>query len=798
MVGIVIVSHSRKLAEGVLELAQQMSQGQCSLAIAGGIDDDEHPIGTDAIKVMDAIEQVYDDSGVLMLMDMGSALLSTETALDLIDPDMAANVVLCSAPLVEGTIAATVAASAGLSLNEVVAEAKTALSAKQDQLGEGCLNSDAPQQIEQSGELEAVWVLQNPHGLHARPAASLVTALAGFDIQGWLIKGDKTATIRSLNNIAALGVRCGDEIKLRVSGSEASQAIYAFQQLAQNHFNENIHTSSQLAVPEGSKEISGALCGLPVCEGVVFGAVKHFVPVLPKLPSRDFTNVDDELLSFTQACDRTLEDLEKIELDGFGKLGTGQAHIFKAHVLMLRDPELQERVHNLIKQGQCAEHAWMQEIGSLSNQYEKSESEYMRQRATDIVDVGRRLLSHLLGEKLPTLQLDSPVILLAEDLTPSDTANLDPKKVLALCLSKGSRTSHSAILARALGIPAVVQVDNCLDKTHDGQKIILDGFHGRLWLEADPETITELEQQRKSWLVQLEQNQAVTLEVAKTKDGFQPDVMANISKPEDVDDLIKSGAQGVGLLRTEFLFLDRDLLPDEDEQYQIYSDIAARLNGHPLTIRTLDIGGDKPLPSIQSEQEANPFLGCRGIRLCLAQPELFKTQLRAIVRAAKKHSNIQVMFPMISTVGELRQAKAILQQCQMDLGMILPNLQVGIMVEVPAAVFNADDLAQDADFFSIGTNDLTQYVMAADRGNARVSDLVDYKQPAVLQAISATCHAAIKAGIPVGMCGEMAGDPEMTALLLELGVTKFSASPTCIPALKASIRNTDLAISSIR
>lgn len=796
MAGLVIVSHSRKLAEGVAELAEQMTQGRCALAVAGGIDDDEHPIGTDAIKVVAAIEEVYDDSGVLVLMDMGSALLSTEMALELLDPDMAVNVRLCSAPVVEGAMAAAVAASAGLSVEEMAEEARTALKAKKDQLGETDSTPEAAPVIEIQGDYEFTWTVQNPHGIHARPAATLVSTMASFDVQAVLYKEDAqeaSANARSLNSIAGLGVRLNDTIRMVVSGAQAKEAIDAFQQLAEQHFGEDIHAMSHESEATAEKEtpkeaVQGAITGLGASEGIVFGSVMRFSATLPELPERESKGEATEWETFALALDKTIHELKTLQQESQKSVGAEHAEIFHAQALMLDDPDLQQSVQAFLAKGQNAEQAWVSASQALVDHYRATQSEYMQQRATDVIDIARRLLTNLVDFELPTLTITTPVILLAEDLTPSDTAGLDPQKVLALCLSGGGKTSHSAILARALGIPAIVRAEGCLQNVADGQEIILDGSSGLLWTAPDEATRQMLQEKREQWLERVSAERMSALEDAVTLDGFAPSIMANIGKPEDVEALNKAGAQGVGLLRTEFLFLDRDTLPSEDEQYEVYRQIAAGLNGHPLVIRTLDIGGDKPLPSIQEMEEENPFLGCRGLRLCLAQPELFKIQLRAIVRAAKEQNNIQVMFPMVATVSEFHQAKALLNECREELGIAVPELATGIMIEVPAAVFNARALAKEVDFFSIGTNDLTQYVMAADRGNPAVAELVDYYQPAVLAAISDTCKAAKEAGIPVGMCGEMAAEPALTSLLLGLGVSKLSASSPAVPSVKASVR----------
>ncbi len=360
-----------------------------------------------------------------------------------------------------------------------------------------------------------------------------------------------------------------------------------------------------------------------------------------------------------------------------------------------------------------------------------------------------------------------------------------------ICLEAGGKTAHSAIIARAMGIPCMVKAEGCLAETSDRQEVILDGKCGHLWLNPDAETLSRLTKERDIWITDVQVKKEQAAKPAVTLDGLKVDIHANIGGLDDVKAALENGAEGVGLLRTEFVFQSQQALPTEDEQYEIYRDIAVALEGRPLTIRSLDVGGDKPLPSYPMAEEENPFLGLRGVRLCLQDTEtLFKPQLKAVLRAAKENHNIQLMIPMVSEVSELIAVKELITECRNELKLPESNypMKVGIMIEVPAAVMNADKLAKEADFFSIGTNDLTQYIMAADRGNTAVAHLVDYKKTAVLAAIEKTCIAAENNSIPVSMCGEMAGDTKMSQLLIRLGVHKLSASSSLLPGLKAQIR----------
>jgi phosphocarrier protein FPr len=469
-----------------------------------------------------------------------------------------------------------------------------------------------------------------------------------------------------------------------------------------------------------------------------------------------------------------------------------EAGIFEAHTLILEDPVLLEEVKaRIFAEKASAAPAWRQALQKIAERYRGLEDEYMQARAADVEDVAHRVLRHLLQEASARFDLEEPSILVAADLTPSDTAQIDPDRLLAFCTRLGGATSHSAILARAMGIPAVVGLGPALQQIRDGQRIAIDGQRGWVWPDPGPQELRELQAQKRQWLEEKASAREAALEPARTGDGKRIEVAANIGSVEEARIALQNGAEGVGLFRTEFLFLNRQSAPSESEQFDTYRQVATLMEDRPLIIRTLDVGGDKPLPYADMEQEANPFLGSRGIRYCLDQPQFFLPQLRAILRAGAGY-DVRIMFPMISTVGELRSANQLLDQAREELrsegATFSDDMNVGVMIEVPSAVAMADRLAQTVDFFSIGTNDLTQYVMAADRGNRQVASLADALQPAVLRMIRQTVEAAHQAGIWVGMCGELAGNPLATSLLVGVGLDELSMNSPSIPQVKAAIR----------
>ncbi|MED9731812.1 phosphoenolpyruvate--protein phosphotransferase [Escherichia marmotae] len=789
MIAIVIVSHSLRLAQGIEELALQMSGGVVPLAIAAGIDDPQNPIGTDAIAIMSAIESVWTPEGVLVLMDMGSALLSTEMALELLSEEQRSAIYLLAAPIVEGAMSAVTSAAAGLSAAEIIAEVDLALCAKQQQLTPHLADTAAPaiSQVNHSVEWQTFcWTIRNPHGIHARPAASILKVSAQYSANIIVIKGDKRASTRSLNELAMLGVRCGDEIIFQAEGVDASDALKAIETLAKDHFGEaHLLASSEIlptTMPIVSAPVDGAISGLSVQNGIAIGPVKWFTCELPEITQRTVNSPQEELSRIECAIDAVVRELAD-------KAAGPEGDIFAAHKIMLEDPEINRQLQQNLAKGKQAEFAWLEVMQALAEQYCQAETLYLREREADIRDLTRQVLNQLCGVSEQLFMTTAPCILLANDLLPSQITSLNKEHILGICLHHGGTTSHTAILARAMGIPAIVKADITPQNVRDNEMVILDGETGRLWLNPDEITRLDLLQRSEVWQQKRDRQLADAMLPAITQSGRKISVLANIGDLQDIEAALSHGAEGVGLLRTEFLFHESATLPDEEEQFRVYCSVARAFGDKPVTIRTLDIGGDKPLPSYPLPSEDNPFLGLRGIRLCLAHPQIFIPQLRALIRAGKQYPTLQIMLPMVSTLEEVNAVKTLIQEQAKLLKIATENLPaLGIMIEVPAAVMIADKLASEVDFFSIGTNDLTQYIMAADRGNSTVAELVDYRNDAVIKAIAMVCQAGRNNEIPVSMCGEMAGDTQQTTLLLNMGIDKLSASSSRLPALKAAIR----------
>ncbi|AFY40930.1 phosphoenolpyruvate--protein phosphotransferase [Nostoc sp. PCC 7107] len=801
MVGIVIVSHSKQLALGVQELAAQMVQGKVAIAVAAGIEDAENPLGTDALKIYEAIASVFSDDGVLVLMDLGSAVMNAEMAVEFLPEAHQKQVYLCEAPLVEGAIAAAVAAAIGKNIQQVMAEARGALSAKATQLGI-TIAADVNSHIQPTKSTaypsrEIRLTVSNRLGLHARPAAQFVATAAKFQSQiqvqnltrnSPVVRGD------SINQVTTLGVRQGHELLITATGVDADAALAALQTLFANNFGEDntAVVSPPTIQQQATPATHGELSGIAASPGVAIAPVIHYQPAPVTVTQYHVDDPELEWQRLQSAIHTAQQEIQTIFSQASLQIGDTEAAIFDAHLLFLEDPVLLETVQQRIMEHHLnAEAAWQAVVEEVATSYRTLEDAYLRERVEDVVDIGQRVLRLLAGNAATSLYLAEPAIIVATDLTPSDTAALDPRKVLGICTVSGSATSHSAIIARTLGIPAVLGVNPEVLRLEDGTLMGLDGESGKAWVEPEADILTILETKREAWQTAKQEALTKAHQPAITRDGKQINILANIGSIADVQAAVAGGAEGVGLLRTEFLYLDRTTDPTEEEQLTVYQAIAQVLDNRPLIIRTLDVGGDKPLPYLRvGLHEANPFLGWRGIRFCLDHPELFKTQLRAILRASAEH-NIKVMFPMIATVTEVRAAKAILGEVQTELrqaGIAFDeNLPVGVMIEVPAAVAIADQLAAEVSFFSIGTNDLSQYVMAGDRNNPRVAYLADALHPAVLRMIQQTVQAAHAAGIWVGLCGELAAEPTAAGILLGLGLDELSVNPQAIGIIKQAI-----------
>jgi len=534
--------------------------------------------------------------------------------------------------------------------------------------------------------------------------------------------------------------------------------------------------------------------GIPASNGIAIGPVFLYEEENLTIPARQALNPDEEFARLEAATAQAKSELEALHEKAQSETSADEAAIFEAHMLFLQDPTLLDAVREAIyTNGTIVETAWIEGIETNAAMMEALEDEYFRARAADIRDVGQRVLRILLGkEELDLSSLNVPSVIIAKDLTPSDTVRMDKRYVLGFCTAEGGPTSHTAILAKALGLPAVVGAGEDILSVAIGDPIILDGSCGEIVLSPDDDTLAAYSDRRKTEAKKAEEELSVAHQPARTTDGHQVEIVANVGNSDDAETALEYGAEGIGLLRTEFLYLDRATSPDEEEQYRAYTAVLDVMEKRPVVVRTLDAGGDKNLPYLDLGEEFNPFLGWRAIRMCLDNPDFFKVQLRGLLRSSPGH-DVRIMFPMIATLAEVRQAKALLAEARAEVAAaghaVAESIQVGIMVEIPSTAVMADLFAKEVDFFSVGTNDLTQYTLAADRTNQKIAHLGDACHPAVLRQIQRVINAGHETGIWIGVCGELAGDKDAVPILLGLGLDEFSMAPSSIPHAKAVIRN---------
>ncbi|GAB3253956.1 phosphoenolpyruvate--protein phosphotransferase [Kineosporia babensis] len=786
MVGIVVVSHSRALARAAVALAEEMTPGRpVPIAVAAGLD--EETLGTDAAAIAQAIGAVDGEDGSVVLMDLGSAVLSAEMALEFIEDDVRRRTLLCSAPLVEGLVAAVVAAAGGAGRAEVAEEARNGLLGKQSQLADGGEVVEVEQQQPQPWATARLTITP-PHGLHARPAAKLVAELRGLnavvEIRN-VTKESAWVSAASLSRIATLGLRTGHEAEARASGPAAEEALQRLTSLAARNFDESAGASATTGSPAQQPFPTAAL---PASPGIAIGPIRHAVsgPTLENFEAEPATSPVDEKQRLESALATTRQHIHELR----ATVAQGESAIFDAHLALLEDPALLNQTQAAILAGQPAARAWAAATLEAARQFESLDDEYLAARGADVRAVGEQVLAALLPQ-IPIAETRSgEAILVARDLAPAQAATLDPDTTLAVITAYGSPTSHAAILTRARGIPAIVAAGTDVLNWPEGTVVALDATTGELIVSPSPETIAAFTGRAETARAAAEAAQADAHQPAITRDGFRILVGANASTPAEATAARALGADLIGLVRTEFLFLGRESAPDVDEQESAYLDLADAFGGERITLRTLDVGGDKPLGYLPMPLEANPFLGVRGLRLGLLRTELLTDQLRAIVRTAHQ-TPVSVMFPMVSTLDELLAARSLLDQVLATEGTP-PGLLVGIMVEVPAAALKAASFAPHVDFFSIGTNDLTQYTLAAERGNEAVAALGDPFDPAVLHLIRATCNGAAGQA-EVAVCGEFAADPRAVSLLLGLGVTELSVTSRRVPETKQRVRSASLA-----
>lgn len=639
-------------------------------------------------------------------------------------------------------------------------------------------------------------LIPNPTGLHARPAAVLANLAKGFRSAIKLQLGDRQANARSVTAIMALEVGEGAAVRLLASGPDARAAVAKLAPvLAAGCGDEGCAPAPAPATtaiaPEAAPAprrksndpnlLIGVSCSPGLAVGNVFQLRREEISV-----TEAGDGVDAERRHLASAMETAKGQLAALRAQLHAKADPAKAAIFAAHEELVDDPDLLEIAESTIAKGKSAAFAWKKAVTAHADRLAALRNPLLAQRANDLRDVGLRVLALITGTELKAPEYPPNTILIAEDLAPSDTAALDRTRVMGFCTTRGGATSHVAILARSLGLPALAGIEPAALEVPNGTSVILDGAKGTLQLHPAPDAITRIRQAQERAEQRRKDDLSHALESAVTRDGKHVEILANIGGVKDATQIRHLGGEGVGLLRSEFLFMERTTAPTEDEQFETYKAIAETLGKEsPLIIRTLDVGGDKPLAYLPIPKEDNPFLGERGVRVGLDRPDILRTQLRAILRAAP-FGRISVMFPMIATLQELRDVKAMLAEEAHRLGAA--PIPTGIMVEVPAAAVMATQFAREADFFSIGTNDLTQYTLAMDRGHPKLAPQVDGLSPAVLHLIDRTVRDAHAAGRHVGVCGGIASDPCGVPILVGLGVDELSISLPAIPTIKAQIR----------
>lgn len=643
---------------------------------------------------------------------------------------------------------------------------------------------------------ERLVVVRNPHGLHARPGAMLVQTAKQFeaDIQVRNQDGDgHSVSAKSLMKVISLGVKAGHQLVFRAEGPDAEAALAGLVEAVNSGLGEDIAPLAEAPAAEaGQPEThpvhdiapNTEVQGVAASPGTAIGPVYVEAPVQFDYPEKA-SDAAAEQQKLSAAIKQAHADLA----DSVAKASQPQAReIMAMHQELLEDPSLADGAAERMGKGLSAAAAWWSEIDSAATLQAASPDALLAERAADIRDIGRRVMAILCDTPLPQ-KPDTPYIWVAEDIGPSDVVNMDPAKVLGMVTAGGGASSHSAILARSLGIPALVAMGGAVMTLKQGTEVILNGEAGTLWVAPEAEQLAQAKARQQQEKALAEQAWATRDQHAATRDGHRVEVCANLGETAKAVEAVEAGAEGVGLLRTEFVFMAQSSAPGLDAQIAEYKKAIDALDGRPLVARTLDVGGDKPLPYWPVPKEENPFLGVRGIRLCMQKPELLETQLRALLTAAGDQP-IRIMFPMVADWSEWRWAKDMFDKVQAEVQA--RDVQVGIMVEVPSAALNAQVFAEEADFFSIGTNDLTQYTLAVDRGNGELASLSDGLNPAVLRLIKMTVDAAHAKGKWVGVCGELGSDPKALPLLVGLGVDELSVSLKRVPLVKAQVRDWSL------
>jgi phosphocarrier protein FPr len=787
-VGLVVVSHSRALARASVALAGEMLHGRAvTIEVAAGLDDTT--FGTDAVSIMEAIQRADGPDGVVVLMDLGSALLSAELALDLLpNPSIRDRVILSPAPLVEGLVVAAVAAAGGANRAEVAAEARGALLGKAAHLSLPGHREEQDMVAVGQDEVVGVFRLENPHGLHARPASRLVTEVRALDATVQLrnlTTGAGPVPAGSLSRVALLSALQGHDVEVRASGPQAQEAVEHLVALAKRRFDEQVE---QVVAPRAAGPSTSSRTGpVPASPGIAIGPARRLAAVPVDLSEHAVEGPAAEWRRAAEAVAAVRREIDHVRILTLREVGAKQAGIFDAHLALLTDAELLADVKARIGAGLGAVAAWADCLADVEREWANLPDAYLRERAADVRAVRDQVLRALTGQV--ARRMTAPGVLLADDLTPVETAGLDLQLVTGVVLAQGSPTSHAAILARARDIPVVVAAGPEVLDIPEGTTVVLDGGRGELYVDPPTELVEEYQRRALEHARLRAQQMALADRPAVSRDGTAFVVEANLGSVADARAAHEAGADGAGLVRTEFLFLDRNVAPSTEEQQAEYDRIASAMCGRRITLRTLDVGGDKALPYLRMPQEANPFLGRRGIRLSLEHRDLLRDQMVAICHTARHHPT-SIMIPMVSTPDEMIEARQVLTDAAGPAGLP-PGLRLGTMIEVPSAALKIEAFLPHVDFVSIGTNDLTQYALAAERGNSAVAALSDALDPGVLRLIDHVCRAAL-GRTDVAVCGEAASDELAIPILAGLGVRQLSVAPPAVPRVKAAIRELDV------
>jgi multiphosphoryl transfer protein len=813
MIGLLLVSHSRALAEAAVDLIRRTVSATIPIAAAGGVGETHAEIGTDVIDIQQSIESVAQPDGVLVLMDMGSAILSTEMAKDLLGDSI--HVRLCSGPLVEGGIAAAVQIEAGSSIADVVAAAQRSLLPKQDQLGES-VQAVEPTGPPATAQESFESVLENIYGLHLRPVAALIKTL-GADAKNVQIENvtAKRGPIvaASLVEIARLQAKKGDTIRFLLSGTNTARVRKEIENFLQGLRSEDAHPIH----PVQAKDDSASLEPIAVSSGLAVGRVLFTDRLDVRVPdSRPSTSaeVETECQRLTEAISAAQQTVAQRVAKFSSSLDPAELSILEAQQLILSDQILLAQAQERIRSKPAnAAAAWFETLTEVAEDQAGAADDYLKQRAVDFREAASIVVQQMIGQTNQFANLNEDCVLVCTELNPTLIDQIQPTRITGVIELAGGSLSHGAILARSIGLPVIANAARSESVLRSAQIVAIDGSTGQLLVNPAPEVVQEWRQRQaasrelQERAVQLSQTPAISA------DNTTFLIAANAGKRRDVELALLNGADGIGLFRSEFLFDQFHTLPSEEDQFAAYRDALepiladSRWNiarpsesfaSNPecsgefaVTLRLLDIGGDKPLPFLSPGKESNPFLGVRGLRLLLRHPEFFESHLGAILRLAKLFL-IKLLVPMVTSVDEISRLKQHLEKAHQSLRERKLShqwpIEIGAMIETPASAVVFDQLIEHLDFASIGTNDLTQYVLSAERGNPQLEEFADSLHPAVLRLCRHVIALANQRALPISICGEVASDPVAVPLLAGFGLRVFSVAPTAVPTIKAAIR----------